>query len=86
LVILPEGRQGLARLEIDPRVHRLLHQVVAQQGQIVTGREGIQVIRMAGIWDGKPGETNSGHKGAVLLREPGQSSEALVRDLIRLLT
>ncbi len=34
LVILPENEQSLARLEIDPRIHKILRHVVAQKGQI----------------------------------------------------
>jgi hypothetical protein len=83
LVILPEGRQGLSRLEIDPRVHRLLRRVVAQRGQIVTSYEGMQVIRVAAIWGEEMGEIKDGQKRPVILREPGQSSEALAQDLVR---
>jgi hypothetical protein len=82
-VILPEGRQSLARLETDPRVHRLLRQAVAQRGRIVTGREGLRVLRAAGMWEGKPEGSNDGQEVPVLLREPGQPLEALAQDLAR---
>jgi hypothetical protein len=83
LVILPEGRHSLARLEADPRVHRLLRHVVAQRGQIVTSAEGLRVPRAAALWDNKPGEVGDSQRMPVLLREPGQSPEALALDLIR---
>ena len=47
LVILPGGERHLASLEVDPRVHRLLWQVVVQQGIIVTDASGIQWVTQA---------------------------------------
>jgi hypothetical protein len=82
-VILPEGRQSLARLETDPRVHRLLRQVVAQGGQIVTSREGLRIPRAAAVWVSERGEADDDQRMPVFLREPGQSPEAFARDLIR---
>jgi len=79
VVILAEGRESLSRLEADPRVHRLLRQVVAQRGQIVTSREGLRVTQAAMVCGNKPGEINE----AVLLRESGALPEAFFRDLIR---
>lgn len=83
VIILPEGRQSLARLEVDPRVHRLLRQVVAQRGHIVTSADGLRVPRAAALWGDEPGETGDSQRMPVLLREPGQSPEALALDLIR---
>jgi hypothetical protein len=82
-VILPDGRQSMSRLETDPRVHRLLRQVVAQQGQIATSREGLRVLRAAAVWGNEPGEAGADQRMPVLLREPGQSLETFVRDLAR---
>ena len=84
-VILPEGRQGLARLEADPRVHRLLRKVVAHRGQIVTSAAGMRVPRAAAIWDRQTGDAADDQWMPVVLREPGQSPEALALDLIRML-
>jgi len=81
-VILPEGRQSLSRLEADPRVHRLLRQVVAKRGQIATSQEGLRVLRAAAMWDDEP-EVDNGRGTLVLLREPGQSLETFARDLVR---
>ena len=83
VVILPGGKQSLARLEADPRVHRLLRQVVAQRGQIVTSPEGLRVPRSAVVWGSEPGEADDDERMPVLVREPGQSVEAFARDLIR---
>jgi putative intracellular protease/amidase len=77
-VILPEGEQGLARLENDPRVHRLLRQVVAGGGWVAIGAEGMRVARAAGVWAGESGSQ-------VLLRTPEQSDEAFTQALIRAL-
>ena len=82
VVILPEGRESLARLERDPRVHRLLRQVVAQRGQIVTGREGLRVPRAAAVWVGEADKDDDERRMPVLLREPGQSLEVFAQDLI----
>ena len=81
-VVLPEGRHSLAKLEADPRVHRLLRQVAAQQGQIVTSREGLRVLRVAAVWSSEVGD-NGDPTTAVILRDPGQPSEIFVQDMIR---
>ncbi len=81
-VILPEGRQSLARLEADPRVHRLLRRVVAQRGRIVTGHDGLQVARAAGVLLNEPRELDDDSM-PVLLRKPEQSLGTFARDLIR---
>ena len=82
-IILLAGRQGLVRLENDPRVHRLLRQVVEQRGQIATNREGLRVLRAAAMWDNESGDANDDRGASVILRNPGQSLEAFARDLVR---
>lgn len=82
-VILAEGKQSLIRLEDDPRVHRLLRQVVAQRGQIVTSLEGLRVPRAAAVWGNESEAADDDAGMPILVREPGQSSEALAQDLIR---
>jgi hypothetical protein len=82
-VILPGGGRSLSQLETDPRVHRLLRRVVAQQGQIVTGREGLRIPRAAAVWASELGESDDEPGLPVLLRPPDQSLEAFIRDLIR---
>jgi hypothetical protein len=83
VVILPAGRQSLARLEADPRVHRLLRQVIAQRGQIVTSHEGLRVLRAAAVWASEAGEADDGQKVPVLLRKPKQPLEVFAQDLIQ---
>jgi putative intracellular protease/amidase len=83
VIILPEGRQSLARLESDPRVHRLLRQVVAQRGKIVASQEGLRVLRAAALWGSESGAGDDVRGRSVLLREPGQSVETFARDLMR---
>jgi hypothetical protein len=82
VVILPEGRQSLARLETDPRVHKLLRQVVARNGQIVTSREGLRVLRVAALWDDELEQADDDQRMPVLLREPDQALETFVQHLI----
>jgi hypothetical protein len=84
LVFLPSGRQSLTRLEADPRVHRLLRRVVAQQGQIVTGPEGLRVSRAAALWVSASGEdVDDDQRTPVLLRDPNQPPEVFTRELIQ---
>jgi hypothetical protein len=82
-VILPEGKQSLSRLEADPRVHRLLHQVIAQRGQIVTGHEGLRVLRAAAVWRNGSEELDADQELPVFLRKPRQPITAFIRDLIQ---
>jgi putative intracellular protease/amidase len=79
-VILPEGRRGLARLETDPRVHRLLRQVVEQHGWIVASAEGLRVARAAGLWVNGPEDAGGAR---IILHEPGQSTEIFAQELVR---
>lgn len=81
-LILPQGKQSLARLETDPRAHRLLRQVVDRGGRIATGIDGLRLVRMAGA---RGGEVCGEGCGQVLLRAPGQSAEAFAQELIRAL-
>lgn len=75
IVILPEGGQNLARMENDPRVHRLLRRIVAQRGRIATGPEGLRIVRAAKVWGNEQRE-------AVLARRPDQRPEAFARYLV----
>jgi hypothetical protein len=83
LVILPAGSESLDRLETDPRVHKLLRRVVARHGQIVTSREGLRIPRAAAVWIDDLEAADTERRMPVLLREPGQSLETFVHDLIR---
>ncbi len=46
-VILPGEKRSFTKLEADPRIHRLLRQVVAQRGFIATNERGYQVLKHA---------------------------------------
>ncbi len=83
MVILPEGSESLARLETDPRVHKLLRQVVAQHGQIATSREGLRIPRAAAIWINDLEATDADQRMPVILRDPSQSLEDFAQGLIR---
>lgn len=80
-VILPEGSQSLAKLAADPRVHRLLHQVAARRGYIVTSRAGLQVLQAAAVQAN--GKASDDHIARVLLRKPDQPPKAFAQDLIQ---
>ncbi len=82
-VLLPAGEQTLSRLEIDPRIHRLLRQVAAQGGKVIASREGLRVLRSAGLWGNSRPDQPAGNEPSVLMREPEQSVESFARDLVR---
>lgn len=83
MVILPGGRQSISRLEADPRVHKLLRQIVAQQGQIAISPEGSQVLRAVAVWCNELIAPDDHQRMPVFLRETGQSPEAFARELVR---
>jgi hypothetical protein len=83
IVFLPEGDRSLAKLEVDPRVHKLLRQVVAKRGHIITSREGLRVVRAAAVWSDESEEIQADPLMAVILRKPEESPEAFVGDLVR---
>jgi putative intracellular protease/amidase len=80
MVILPGGEKHLARLETDPRVHRLLRQVIAEQGQIIASFEGRQVLRAAAVRGDHLGEESQADQ--VFLGESGEAPEAFAQDVI----
>lgn len=47
MVVLPVGERNLSSLEADPRVHRILRQVIAQKGNVVTNSQGMQLVNTA---------------------------------------
>lgn len=47
MVILPGGEQSLAKLGSDPRIHRLLCQVIAQQSFVAINSHGMQILQAA---------------------------------------
>jgi putative intracellular protease/amidase len=82
-IILSGGCQSLARLESDPRVHKLLRQVVANRGHIITGEEGLRIVRAATVWCDKEDDIRDDLSTAVILREPEEPLDFFVRNLIR---
>jgi hypothetical protein len=83
LIILPDGGQSLNRLEADPRIHKLLHRIAEQQGQIVTGPEGIKILQAAAVWSSEMKEINDASETSVLLRNWEKPFEIFAQDLIR---
>jgi hypothetical protein len=81
VAILPEGEQVLSQLEMDPRVHRLLRQVVMQGGQVVCRPEARHVFKAA--CEGLGQDENSIVQTSMILREPGQPIEHFIQHLIR---
>ena len=83
LVILPGEEQSLSRIEADPRIHKLLRQVVEQRGQIVTTSEGLPILQAAALWGNKSNQADCNQEELILLRDPAKSLEAFVQILIR---
>jgi hypothetical protein len=86
MVVLPESEQSLARLEIDPRIHKFLSQVVAQKGQIAVGPRGMQLLRAASLPGNKLDDERLDCTSCLLIQKSGQSPEAFAHDLVRRLT
>lgn len=83
LLILPRGKLCLARLEADPRVHKLLGRVIEQQGQIVTGPDGLPLARAAAVKNTEPEEPEGDWAGPLVLYNSAKSLETFVQNLIR---
>ena len=82
LVILPGGERHLTSLEADPRVHRLLRQVIAQQGIVVTDVSGAQWVTQA-IRQNQDG-INRGGNALLTVRHPcEQPVEVFAQDVMR---
>jgi putative intracellular protease/amidase len=81
-VVLPGGGPSLARLEADPRTHRLLRWVMEQGGQIIANPEGMPMVQAVARRGNEIGEIDAGPR-LLLVGEPHQAPEVLVQDLIR---
>jgi len=86
MVVLPENEQSLARLEIDPRIHKFLSQVVAQKGQIAVGPRGMQLLKAASTQGNRLDNEKLDYASCLLIQKPGQSPEVFAHDLVRRLT
>lgn len=77
-VVLPGGVQSARQLCTDPRVHALLHQVLAQGGHIMALDAAYTVLRSAGMLD----QTSEPSVGAPILswREERGPSERVIVD------
>ncbi len=83
LVVLPENEQSLARLEIDPRIHKILRQVVAQKGQIAVSPRGLQLLRATSAQSQELDSNSLDYADYLLLQRSDQSPEAFASDLVR---
>jgi len=82
LVVLPGGERHLANLEADPRVHRLLHQIVAQHGLVITDASGAHWVTEAIRQD--QNIRNRGINARLIVRHPfEQSVEVFAQDVMR---
>ena len=83
LVILPAGKQSLTSLKMDPRVHRLLRQVVAQGGQIAAIPDGLVILQAADICPDTSTEVGPHQEGPILIRDPTTPPQTFAQVLIR---
>jgi len=79
VLLLPEGRRCLARLETDPRFQRVVGQVFAGGGRVAAGRAGMRLVRRIVLQDGTVADDPPGLIG----REVGQSTEEFASGLVR---
>lgn len=86
LVVLPENEQSLARLEIDPRIHKFLRRVVAQRGQIAVGPRGMRFLKTSARQSKEAEGSHLTDASCLLVQETDQSSEGFARNLVRRLT
>lgn len=77
LVILPGGMSCVSRLEADPRVHKLLGQVVAAHGSIVADEYGLGLLKTALGSD----IGNSLFMDRIIWKNRDESHEAFARQL-----
>lgn len=81
MIVLPLGERNLSNLEADPRVYRLLHQVMTQGGFIVTNTRGGGVLKAV---VGKNGdETYQGNEHIVMRHFLDQPIEQFALELVR---
>lgn len=83
LVILPASQQSLTSLAVDPRVHRLLRQVVAQEGQIAATPDGLALLQTADIYPYSLTEIDARQDEPILRRDPAMSPQLFAQMLIR---
>ena len=81
MVVLPVGERNLSSLETDPRVYRLLRQVIAQDGLIVTNARGVGVLRT--VIGENEGEAYKGNERIVLRYSLEQPIEQFAQELVR---
>lgn len=81
-VILPGGEASLARLEADPRTHRLLYWVVDQGGQIVANPVCMPMVQAIAKRSNKTGGIDTAPM-PLLVGDPHQSPAIRIQDLIR---
>jgi hypothetical protein len=83
MVVLPENDQSLARLEIDPRIHKFLGQVAAQRGQIAVGPRGMQFLKAASTQNNGVNNDSLEYTSCLLIQKSDQSTENFAHDLVR---
>jgi putative intracellular protease/amidase len=85
LVFLPGDDQSLSHLAQDPRVHRLIREVVASEGMIATNPSGVRILRSAMRPPLRPGldVESADVRPALLQYGLDQPIEAFAEGLIR---
>lgn len=81
MIVLPVGERNLSSLEADPRVYRLLRQVITQDGLIVTNACGKDVLKALVGENGN--ETYQRNEHIVLRHILDQPIEQFAQELVR---
>lgn len=81
MIVLPLGERNLSNLETDPRVYRLLHQVMKQGGFIVTNTRGEGVLKT--VAKENKSETYQGNEHILMRHFLDQPIEQFAQELVQ---
>lgn len=86
VVILPESRPCLSKLEKDPRFHQVIEQVLARGGQIAAGAAGIRLAKRIATQGRQMAASLQSDCSGLIVREAGQPADGFASQIIRRLT
>jgi putative intracellular protease/amidase len=81
MIVLPVGERNLSSLETDPRVYRLLQQIMSQDGLIVTNARGGGLLKNVGGGNGNV--AYQGNEQIILRYSLEQPIEQFAQELVR---
>lgn len=81
MIVLPVGERNSSILEADPRVYRLLQQVITQKGLVVTNTRGVNILRT--LLGESDTEARGSHEQIIIRASLEQPIEEFARELVR---